>query len=173
MDIFFYSPCRPVSYRYLLCGDIYRFYRNPTLKEIHSFIGKGEVLIKHYDIWPCLSRTALAVKKFNPACKNQHLQIKLFVPDGISENLFFKYQYFYQNVKQTSNKVPRVILRQNPKKSRKKLKGSLIQTLQQTVNVNRLLTIYGTVFLFIKEGIIQEAQFKLVLLLCSRQASTR
>ena len=57
MDIFFYSPCRPVSYRYLLCGDIYRFYRNPTLKEIHSFIGKGEVLIKHYDIWPCLIRT--------------------------------------------------------------------------------------------------------------------
>ena len=57
MDIFFYSPCRPVSYRYLLCGDIYRFYRNPTLKEIHSFIGKGEVLIKHYDIWPCLTLT--------------------------------------------------------------------------------------------------------------------
>ena len=55
MDIFFYSPCRPVSYRYLLCGDIYRFYRNPTLKEIHSFIGKGEVLIKHYDIWPWLT----------------------------------------------------------------------------------------------------------------------
>ena len=84
MDIFFYSPCRPVSYRYLLCGDIYRFYRNPTLKEIHSFIGKGEVLIKHYDIWPCLVLAVSSLSRFigysesiNPIQDSQNLNLTI------------------------------------------------------------------------------------------------
>ena len=75
MDIFFYSPCRPVSYRYLLCGDIYRFYRNPTLKEIHSFIGKGEVLIKHYDIWPCLPISNFSVRNHSRSYKRSQCSI--------------------------------------------------------------------------------------------------